>query len=205
MSSLMGHLGMLLKPAVIIDPLKWSLARKFADITLSNGDLTATIPSDGAYKAILAGQGKASGKWQFEIVCNTVGGEFKAGISAHEVGGTYNWTLGQEASALQSVGHYRSGTIYWYLAASNGWESSYIVFENGTVIGVTIDLTDPKLPIISMYCNGLFQKTLTAGPSEAWYPAFSAGYNTVAAAAVATLRGTGLQYPVAGFTPWNGA
>ena len=184
-------------------PLQFSRSRKFSDITVSADGMVATIPSTGTYKAILGNVGKSTGRHQFEIVCTTIGGEFKAGIAAHEVGGAYNWSLGEGAGALQSAGHYRSGAIYWHLAASNSFESSMGVLSATDVIGVTLDLTDPALPSIGFYLNGSLKKTLIAGTSTAWYPAFSAGYNTIVADAVATIRGTGLAHPVSGFTEWN--
>lgn len=207
MSALMGHCGMLLQPPGI--PVKWSATKKHADVTLSNGNLTASIPATGAYKTVLADQGKSDGKWQFELVTNQMGGEYCAGVASDAVSNLYLFQLGASGiSARQSIGIYReSGTLYWNFTSGANYEAGVInpFFPDNTVLTVTVDLTTPAAPVFRFYRNGTFYKQRTGSQAAAWFPALSAGYATVAKTAIATLRGTGLQYPVAGFTPWNGA
>lgn len=182
--------------------LQFSRSRKFSDITVSADGMTATIPSTGTHKAILGNVGKSTGKHQFEIACGTVGGETTFGIASADASALYDYRVGFGAGSLQSAGVFRAGGLYSNLATGTATDGSAGI-TSGVVIGVTIDLTDPALPSIGVYRNGSLIATKIAGPSAAWYPAFSAGYNTIVADAVATIRGSGLAHPVSGFTEWN--
>lgn len=205
--SMLAHIGLLIKPLGI--PVAWSGTKKHADVTLSNGNLTASIPATGAYKAVIADQGKSDGKWQFEIVTNQMGGEYCAGVASNEVSTLYAFQVGASGTPpRQSIGIYReSGTLYWNFTSGANYEAGVInpFYPDNTVLTVTVDLTTPTAPVFRFYRNGVFYKQRTGSQAAAWFPALSAGYATVAKTAIATLRGTGLQYPVAGFTPWNGA
>lgn len=139
---------------------------KDADITLSNGDLTASHNA-GTYDSVRATLGKSSGKWYWEVTCGAMGAYEIIGIMT--ASGGLNGYIGADAY----------GWSYWSDARkfNNGSQAAYgASFTNGDVIGIALDM---DAGTITMYKNGVSQTQMYSGITGTVYPAVClAGFST---------------------------
>ena len=113
----------------------WNPADKAAGLTLSNGNLTASSPSQ-TYKQVRATQGFSSGKWYWEVTLN-----------ANDIYGAYGIS-----TTAESVDYLLGQTLYGYgytcdsnLFHNNGWTVWGSTCGNGDVVGVAVDMDAGKI------------------------------------------------------------
>ena len=159
----------------------WNPSDKSANISLSNGNLTATA-TNTAWKSVRATEYKSSGKWYWEITIDV------AADNNHILGvGTSNANIGSYAgSDVYSYG-YRGTTGQKY---HNGSAVAYgNTFTIGDIISVALDLDNGK---IWWAKNGTWQASGDPGAgtnpaytsvSGSFYPMYSPFTNTNAATA----------------------
>ena len=161
----------------------WNPADKSANVTLSNGNLTAyATTSAGSVRSTI---GKSSGKWFFELT--PVGGQNPQGIG--------------NSSALLST--YPGANIngYGYLASllyHNGSTSYGVNTAPGGVRGIALDM-DAKT--LTFYYNGVSQGIAATGLTGTW---FAMGYcpGTSTVHLNANFGATPFAYPApAGYNP----
>lgn len=164
-----------------IDYTTWNPDDKHANITLSNGNLTATA-TNTALKSVRAGHGKSSGKWYWEVKIDV------AASAGHLVG------AGTSSATLDSyVGNDVYGYSYYGLDGDKRHNSDTEAYGStyglNNVIGVALDLDNGKIWFSK---NGVWQASgdPAAGTNEAYsglsgtfYPMYTPYQNTDAATA----------------------
>lgn len=184
------------KAATVQATFTWNPSATNASITLSNGNLTASITSSSAYTITLGTVSRTTGKWYFEIKADVVGGvpaEYGFGI-APSTQGTSEW-LGQ--SGTNSIGFYADGSKY-----VGGPPSSSASFVSGDVISIAYDADTGK---VWLAVNGTFSGDPAAGTGQAGTlttgSAMCPGgepYDTSSF----TINTTFSYSPPSGFSPW---
>ena len=115
----------------------WNPADKAANVTLSNGDLTATIGTD-AWGAVRSTISKATGKWYFEIRVDVTGA-----ANYHSVGiGTSAASLTKVGADSFSYGYSAYDGTKWTGLSSYAYGDSY---TTGDIVGVAFDLDAGKI------------------------------------------------------------
>lgn len=144
-------MGLLVRPALVTRPAAgvtyatWNPSDKAADITLSNGNLTAD--HDGSASADLncvrATIGKSSGKWYWEIVTSNFEGYI--GVANASLGLT-SW-LGGDTNGWSYCGTEISGHVYGGRKAYSGNAFSYGANygSSAVVISVALDMNAGKI------------------------------------------------------------
>jgi len=136
----------------------WNPADKSANITLSNGDLTAT--NAGLGDSVRSVYGTASGKWYWEITVHSSNIATHTGVGDSGISLTGN-----------SPGENADGYVYesrWGYKGNSGiWDSFGDTFGAGDIISVALDLNAGK---IWFGKNGVWQASgdPTAGTNEAF-------------------------------------
>ena len=152
---------------------------KAAEITLSNGNLTAWGSNSGPWRSVRATGGWTSGKWYWEIFI-----DLDPGVSSHMVGiGHDDMILTNFPGAgTDSVGYYEHTGEMWYAGGGTAYGDTYTTND---IIGVALDLDNGK---VFFSKNGVWQnsgdpvagtnpaKTITA--SEGWWPYHGFNLNT---------------------------
>lgn len=190
-------------PSAPVVGITFDSARKHANVTLSNSDLTASTESTaGMYSAKATGP-KSSGKWQFEITVNArpTAGHVAVGVmnqaetidivSPAITNGINFYSNGTTTNRLYD------GTTYTALAAGNN-------ITTGNVITVAIDF-DAKT--VSVYRNGSLMGSdaaiasldLTGGKVYVPFVDLWGGAGTPCTVTINTT----IQYPVVGYTDWT--
>lgn len=132
-------------------------ADKDSDISLSNGDLTATADA-GGWKSVRSISGKSTGKWYWEI-------------SVDEDGGSPEMILGFGDSAVPVTGAVGVGNSWGYRSNGQKAHSGYTVYGDsyakGDVISIALDLDNHK---VWWAKNGVWQNSgdPVAGTDEAF-------------------------------------
>ena len=159
----------------------WNPADKNANISLSNGDLTATA-TDTSWKSVRATEGKSSGKWYWEVKIDVSAGD-------HNMIGT--------GSSSATLDHYVGNDSYGYgYNGYNGYkfyDGSGVVYGStyglNDIIGVALDLDNGKIWVSK---NNVWQASgdpaagtneMFSGLSGTFYPMFSPYENTNAGTA----------------------
>lgn len=144
----------------------WNPADKSANITLSNGDLTAV--GNGLWYSVRANQGKSSGKWYWETTCTTVGasGMFAGGIMNGSA------TLANFPGATADGRGYHAATGNFFNNGDTG--APGVTYTSGDIIGVALDMDNGTL---DLYKNNTHVGTQFTGLTGTWYPADSPGDN----------------------------
>jgi hypothetical protein len=124
----------------------WDKIRKGSGVTLSNEDLTASI---NQRHTVLASEGKSTGKWYWEIHCDS------------STNNTYNIGIGNPSANLSdswgsynSGGYYTNGSIYGLTNLSSSGASYGSSFTTGDTISVSLDVESKTL---EFYKNGVPQ------------------------------------------------
>lgn len=162
----------------------WNPADKNANITLSNGNLTAT--NSVANCAVRATIGKTTGKWYWEITNGSVN---EQDIGVGNASMTLNGYVGKDANG---VGYDSSdGKLYKGDVAVATGGATYTAAD---IIGFALDVDAGTLKV---YKNNTLQYTYTYGFTGTIYPALGA---FAAASGTANFGATALTYsPPAGY------
>lgn len=138
----------------------WNPSDKDSHVTLSNGNLTATVNnSGGSYPTVRSTVGKSSGKFVFEF---TVTSATSLQIGVETAASSLTSYVGSQST---SWGYAIAGYVYHNGAASGPYAS----FTVGDVIGVRADMDNG---IVSFFKNGIYQTALT-GVTGTVYAAIS--------------------------------
>ena len=143
--------------------ITWNPDDKNANITLSNGNLTATS-TNIAHKAARATESKNSGKWYWEI---TVDAAVDTKINFIGVGNgsaTLASYVGSDANGWSYQGNIVAPGYKYHSAASVAYGNDYV---DGDIVGVALDLNAGK---IWWSKNGVWQASgdPVAGTGEAY-------------------------------------
>lgn len=164
----------------------WDSANTNANITLTNGDLTATASAADVYAA-RSTIGKSSGKWYWEITVDaTITNSASYGVKTSAEGTTV--LVGDTANGY---GYTDTGE-----KKTNGVDTAYgTAPANGVVIGVALNMDDGEL---TFYRNNVSQGLAFTGLSGTFYAGFSSGFG--ANAVTANFGASALTYtPPVGF------
>lgn len=138
----------------------WNPADKAAEITLSNGDLTATATAS-MDSAVRATTGKASGKWYWEVtVGSPAQGDIHIGIGTILASVAYNNYVGED---VYGYGYrFDNGNIYNDFGGT-AYGNAYIADD---IISVALDMDNGK---VFFAINGVWQNSgdPVAGTGEA--------------------------------------
>lgn len=175
----------------------WDSSAKGANIVLSNGNMDAT-GGIGAFQTVYGTSGKASGKWQFEIIhisgistARAIAGLADKTNSANLLA-TYCGNNG--ATVKESIGYWGNGTLYRNLTAG-ATNSAVTATAVNDVITIALDA---DLLTAKFYLNGVLKETTTLPSGKIWFPAASVNGSTC----TARLRTNTLAYPVVGHSDW---
>jgi hypothetical protein len=166
----------------------WNPADKSSNLTLSNGDLTASGPA-ATWACGRATVGKSSGKWYWEIHWDT---------------STTNYLMVGVGNSSASVasGSYPGfdANGYGYLCSldghkyNNGDQGAYgATCVQGDTIGVALDM---DAGTIVMYKNGVSQGTMFSGLSGTIYPMIGAGADAATLTITANFGASAFSYSV---------
>lgn len=141
----------------------WNPLDKSVDVTLSSGDLIASITptSPRGNGAVRGTQGKSSGKWYWEVTL-TATSDARIGIANSTMSLTTT-SLGQD---VNSWGYATSGIV----SNNNSSVTSGAGYSPGDVIGVALDM---DAGTVQFYKNGVAQGSAVSGVSGTFYPAVS--------------------------------
>lgn len=162
----------------------WNSADKGAGVTLSGGDLTATIASGG--NAVRSTISKASGKWYWEL------NQVDASDSMNGVGNASAVLNNPPGQDTNGWGYFFNGQQY-NNAILTAYGSS---FTNGDVIGVALDA---DAGTVTFYKNNVAQPTITlTGVSSPYFAMWGGG--GASCSVTANFGATALTYtPPGGF------
>jgi len=146
----------------------WNPSDKSANVTLSNGDLTAA--RNGGSGVVRATMGKASGKWYWEITLTSTGGTWDCFTGMANNSAVLTGNLGANINGWSVVmddgGYYNNGAIG--LSGAGTFPAT-----TGDVFGFELNLTDGTLKIyqndVALTPNPLFTGLL----GQTYYPAIS--------------------------------
>ena len=128
---------------------------KASNVTLSEGDLKATIAGAGQSRSTVGTIAVSKGKWYWEVKYTTDQVSAFIGLVSADIGWNINTTSYPSSSVSDNVGFNDGGTKY-----VNGSSSSYgSGFGNNDVIGVAANLDDNE---VIFYVNGTAQNSGTA-------------------------------------------
>ena len=179
----------------------WDSATKGTNITLTNGNTTATKTTSNAHSAVIGTVAKSSGKWYFEVHVDTAVSTDGIIIGAEKVapGSTF------VGAPTYGFGYYQTGQKI-NASTTLSFGSSY---TTGDVIGVAIDATAQKIWFAK---NNTWQASgdPSAGTNEAFstamapsiYPAASVYYGTGDAVTIRSRAAEFSYSPPSGFTEW---
>lgn len=172
----------------------WNPLDKNANITLSNGNLTATGAIGGSWRAVRGIASASTGIKYYELVDwadSSHSGVFIVGIG--KVGATLNSYLGSDANGWGWQFSNASGNPRW----NNNSQTTYgALASTGDVIGVLLNLTTGTLVF---YKNGVSQGTAFSSLSGTFFPMVSL-FGPVAA--TARFASTSWSNTPAGATEW---
>lgn len=170
----------------------WSATTKGADVTLSNGNKTATISGNTGDWAVSTTT-KTSGKWYWEflVTTQTAGGFTYLGLAEN----TYPVENTGAPGAADGMLQRNTG------AFSTGGGTAGSAYSNGDVIGMTYDFSTG---ILTCYKNNVANGISPA--CTATLPLRLAFMVVLNAPSVVTLRTTTAEFsytPPSGYLPWG--
>lgn len=170
----------------------WNPADKDSGVTLSGGNLTASIVhSSSSGSAVRGTAGKSSGKWYFEVTITATSGLTSIGVANSSMPLTNS--VGEE---LNSWGYYSSGRVAHGAAIASGG-----AYSSGDVIGVALNMDAGS---VTFYKNGVSQGGFS-GLTGTIYAAISAS-NLGSTTATANFAGTPFIYdPTQPVSPATGS
>ena len=174
----------------------WDALVAGSGIVLSNSNLDASIASGAAWKSVLGTNGKASGRWQFEIILVSGGSAFAAIADKSDIALMLSTYVGNYTSAIEGVGYWGNGIVYRCLSSGTGSVSAG-AWDTTNIITVALDLSSAT-NTVKFYRDGVLQNTTNIPSGKTWFPA-----TTVENSKKTRLIPAGLTYPVAGYTEWG--
>jgi hypothetical protein len=180
-------------------PTTWSPTDKPAGVTLSSGNLVATLASTPIpimFRAT-AGYSIGSGTFYFEAVFSASGASSSVGVA--NLSASVNTYLG---GTVNEIAYGRNGQIVWNSASIGGPLTTVASWGVSDVIGVSVGTS-----YIIFYKNGTSvyssSSAPTAVPSGALYPACC--FNQVNDSAAGRFAAASLTSLPSGATAWDGA
>lgn len=181
-----------------------------ANISTSNGGLTATVSGSGNCSSLATGSAQSSNKWYYETTFNTlVSSTYPgAGFATSSLSATN--MLGNDSNG---IGYYANGVIL----ISGGSPATYGSFSAGAVIGLAIDISNVSDILFYAAINNVWQNSAnpalgTGGLNmnsnsfvlgSGILPAMGSASSTSGAALTADFGTTTFTYaPPSGFTRW---
>lgn len=172
----------------------WNPNDKGASVTLSNGDLTASIAGATTH-SVRATLAQSAGKFHYECVYSTAGGAADLMVG-----------IGRDSASL--INHPGKDINSWGYWAGNGKKynnniaTAYAAgFAAGDVIGVVYDADSGD---IEFYKNGAaLGVAFTVEAGALLYPMVGEGGLAGDDVAVGRFSTSDIQYPVAGATAWE--
>ena len=161
----------------------WNSADKNANLTLSNGDLTASAAM-GNYCGVRATTSKSSGKWYFEVTLNNVWNYDRIGLV----------TASQDLSGSLSTNGGSVAPAYGCTEGAGSYFGSFALAA-ADVVGVAIDFTAQE---IKYYKNGVLLGTSTGFALSPVYAFVSSGGGS---SMTANFMPTS---PPSGYAAWDG-
>ena len=133
----------------------YNFLQKASNVTLSEGNLKATIAGAGQSRSTVGTIAVSKGKWYWEVKYTTDQVSAFIGLVSADIAWNINTTSYPSSSVTDNVGFNDGGTKY-----VNGSSSSYgSGFGNNDVIGVAANLDDNE---VVFYVNGTAQNSGTA-------------------------------------------
>ena len=185
----MSALQQMLAAASIKHYATWNPSDKGANVTLSNGDLTATIGTSVA-GTVRATIGKSTGKWYWEV---------------ESTGSTTNSRVNGAADSASVVSGYLGSVVnQWGWIGSTGgvFSNSAVIttlsaYGNTSTLGFALDMDAGTL---TGYVDNVLAGVLVSGLSGTIYPATGSGAASGVKVGTANFGATALTYsPPAGF------
>ncbi len=133
----------------------YNFLQKASNVTLSEGNLKATIAGAGQSRSTVGTIAVSKGKWYWEVKYTTDQVSAFIGLISADIAWNINTTTYPSSGVTDNVGFNDGGTKY-----VNGSSSSYgSGFGNNDVIGVAANLDDNE---VIFYVNGTAQNSGTA-------------------------------------------
>jgi hypothetical protein len=160
----------------------WDSVNKGSGVTLSNGNLTATIPNyNNTVRATIS---RNSGKWYWEIKCDSI---------SYAMIGIVNSSAGVDRTFDSS------NAIYYYSATGNKYKGTNTVYGSsyttGDIISVLLDLDNGT---IEFWKNGVSQGIAFTNVKSLGdvYPAVTSGSNSVGGTVTANFGASPFVYNI---------
>lgn len=166
----------------------WNSADKGPGITLSGGDLVASISSGS--DSVRANMGKSTGKWYWEVTLGGAGPYWYAGLAnaSQAVNGAYPFN--PNSSGVQSNGY------YWNAVGISSYTPA-VSFTAGDKLGFAADLDAHTLDV---YKNNTLLVNIISTQTGTVYPIV--GDTSSAATFTANFGASALAYsPPSGYNP----
>ena len=173
----------------------WSTTHKATNVTLSNGNLTAT--GTGLGMCAIASSGVSSGKWYWETTVLTAGTyNVATGIALSTI--NVNAAFTSQGANTAFLCYAYDGSVYSGTTTPISTTGTQVAWNTvGTVIGIALDLTNNY---IAWYKNGTLMVYCPIPSGQTWYPAIGDGTSTSWSQS-ANFGNTQLIYsPPSGFT-----
>lgn len=175
----------------------WNPSDKAAQITLSNGNLTATSSANSG-PTVRSTTSKSAGKLKIEFVVGAIG-TAGARVGLTTAGAALSSQVGIAASTLGwvSSGIFQTGGI----TAGSG-----VTFTTGDVLGFELDFTTNKLYVSKngVYAFGTNPATAAAFALPAATPMFAAASPNISTLLTANFGASAFSYaPYTGFSSWD--
>jgi hypothetical protein len=153
----------------------WDAGTTHADLSLSNGDLTATASQFNAWRSLLANVSKTSGKWYWEITgASGLYSCIGVAVAGIDLGQIVGYTL--VSASYSSHNYWTTGPSGYTSGTTGGWNNTktvgcaldldnnvFKIYVDGTLITPTLDIssrgTSAMLPAASLFTTN---NTLTA-------------------------------------------
>ena len=172
-----------IKSAAAVVYAVWSSVSKSPDITLSGGNLTASIGVFGAYRSGAANMSKAAGKWYWEIHIDALGaaiqvgagslGSFAGAAGADANGCVYEITTGKILNNDTTLTTVATSTTGDTIGVAIDVGTNIKIYKNNTLLA-TISTSVHLAPVVSL--NSSDQVTANFGATAFTYTP-PAGYN----------------------------
>jgi len=166
----------------------WNPAYKSTDVTLSNGDKTASYMNE-AYDSVLGTSGKSTGKHYLEMVINSTALVVGVGNASTRLNGR-SWNTANIRGAYSNR-KVPTDVVYGAALAADD------------VVGIAVDLVNNT---IGFYKNNTYLGVAYSdlGSMGTIYPYASCASYSTYTVTLRTLQSEFSYTPPAGFTPWDG-
>ena len=169
-----------------------------SDITLSNGDLTASrgAANPSNWRSVLGNVGKSTGKWYWEyfITTGTTAGVNAIILGASQSGLSQTSYVGSDANSRGVQSRPTLNPLRYESGGSSSTSHANINYVTNDTVGMALDADAGQL---DLYVNNTLIQRWTGIPAGAWYPAVSYFIDPH----VVTLATTLVYDPPTGYSP----